>query len=177
MFFHGNVHCCRLVPWKCLFFPAEWWKPVHSRSWKANQSDLNSITTSSYHYCCAISIRRSVMQSESKDHHNSPHGVFAPWPLYLYLKVTVKQVHLTDNISVNIPLNLQLFIFIFSAVFFTFNARLWIYFTGKLIYMKYLMCDHMSFPVLARKCFVKEALCRTWIMRLFRGQVYKHDSW
>ncbi len=142
------------------FFPAEWWKPVHSRSWKANQSVLNSITTSSYHYCCAITIRRVVMQSESKDHHNSPQGVFTPWPLYLYLKVTVKQVHLTDNI---------LFIFIFSALFSTFKARLWIYFNGKLIYMKYLMYDHMSFPVLASKCFVQKVISRTWIVRLFRG--------
>lgn len=75
-----------------------------------NESDLNSITTSSYHYCCAISIRCSVMQSEGKDHHNSPLGVFAPWPLYLYSKVTVKQVCLTDNIAVNTPLNLQLFL-------------------------------------------------------------------
>ncbi len=99
MFFHGNVHCCRLVPWKRLFSQQNDENQC-TRSWKANQSDLNSITTSSYHYCCAISIRRSVMQSESKDHHNSPHGVFAPWPLYLYLKETVKQVHLTDNISV-----------------------------------------------------------------------------
>lgn len=136
MFFHGNVHCCKLVPWKCLFFPAEWWKPVHSHSWKANQSDLNSITTSSYHYCCAISIRCSVMKSESKDHHNSPQGVFAPWPLYLYLKVTVKQVHLTDNISV-FPWIYNYLSSCFQQFFSTFNARLWIYFTGKLIYTKY----------------------------------------
>lgn len=90
------------------------------------------------------------------------HRVYLPLdPFFpLYLEVTVKQVRLTDNISVNIPLNLLLFIFIFQSCFSTFNALLWIYINRNLIYMTHLMCLSLFLQACyhCMKCFVKEAL-------------------
>lgn len=74
-----------------LFSQNNYSKPVHSRSWtlhQVSQSDLNCnchqrlpfLLFNMHHTHCELS-----GMSETKDHHNSPQGIYAPWPLSLFL--------------------------------------------------------------------------------------------